>query len=316
MCVCVLEMAALSVSSSSSSAVLSSSSSSTHHHFKNKLSSSSFRLCFPSSLPPPPLRLFAAPKSFLHVFATASNASTFLYAKEMERIAAKEALLLAIKDAAGVDALISGSTSDTGRIDVNERIIGLERLNPTPRPTTSPLLEGLWQFKWIGSQNPGQLATRVLLQRFPSAVATLTELTLLILNGSAKATASLKLFNTITSSVTLTSKLTTEGPLRLKEEYVEGELSTPIVQEGTIPMQVQNAYDQFLNAIQRLPDSLKDTLSNGVKISLAGTFERQILISYLDEEILIARDTSGVPEVLFHLTSNATVVESVPEYVS
>lgn len=234
----------------------------------------------------------------------------------MERIAAKEALLLAIKDAAGVDALSSGSTSDTGRIDVNERIIGLERLNPTPRPTTSPLLEGLWQFKWIGSQNPGQLATRVLLQRFPSAVATLTELTLLILGGSAKATASLKLFNTITSSVTLTSKLTTEGPLRLKEEYVEGELSTPIIQEGTIPMQVQNAYDQFLNAIQRLPDTLKNTLSNGVKISLAGTFERQILISYLDEEILIARDTSGVPEVLFHLTSNATVVESVPEYVS
>lgn len=40
------------------------------------------------------------------------------------------------KDAGGFEALVSGKTSEMQRIDVNERIVGLERLNPTPRPTT------------------------------------------------------------------------------------------------------------------------------------------------------------------------------------
>lgn len=235
----------------------------------------------------------------------------------MERIAAKEALLLAIKDAGGADALTAGYATDAGRIDVNERIISLERLNPTPRPTTSPFLEGLWQFKWIGAQSPGQLAARVLLQRFPTAIATLTEMTLLISDGSATASASFNVFNTISSSVTLTSKLAVEGPLRLKEEYVEGILSTPTIQEGSVPTLVQNAYEQVLGAIQRLPDSLKGILSNGVKIPLTGAFERQLLISYLDDEILVARDVSGVPEVLYRVSSITTgVVEPVSEYVS
>lgn len=240
-----------------------------------------------------------------------------MYAKEMERTAAKEALLLAIKDAGGENVLSAITTSETARIDVNERIVGLERLNPTPRPTTSPLLEGLWQFKWIGAGSPGQFAARVLLQRFPSTIATLSELNILILDGSAKATASIKVFNMIASSVTLTSKLTVEGPLRLKEEYVEGLLSSPTIQEGAVPAQVQNAYEQLLNAIQRLPDAVKETLSNGVKIPLARTFERQLLISYLDDEILVVRDGLGVPEVLLRVSGNTTVdAQPVSEYVS
>jgi hypothetical protein len=40
------------------------------------------------------------------------------------------------KDAGGFEALVSGKTTEMQRIDVNERIVGLERLNPTPRPTT------------------------------------------------------------------------------------------------------------------------------------------------------------------------------------
>jgi hypothetical protein len=40
------------------------------------------------------------------------------------------------KDAGGFQALLSGKTSEMQMIDVNERIVGLERLNPTPRPTT------------------------------------------------------------------------------------------------------------------------------------------------------------------------------------
>lgn len=44
--------------------------------------------------------------------------------------------ILQFKDAGGFEALVTGKTTDIQRIDVNERITGLERLNPTPRPTT------------------------------------------------------------------------------------------------------------------------------------------------------------------------------------
>lgn len=40
------------------------------------------------------------------------------------------------KDSGGFEALVTGKTTDMQQIDVNERITGLERLNPTPRPTT------------------------------------------------------------------------------------------------------------------------------------------------------------------------------------
>ncbi|KAH7427062.1 hypothetical protein KP509_10G028700 [Ceratopteris richardii] len=247
-----------------------------------------------------------------------SSSSTPMYAKEMERVAAKEALLLAIKDAGGDNVPGPWISNDTSLIDVNERIVSLERLNPTPRPTTSPLLEGLWQFKWIGGSSPGQLAARILSQRFPSAVVTISDLTIRILDGSTEAKASIKIFNTISSSVTLTSKLGVEGPTRLKEEYLEGLLSSPSIQETSIPVQVQDAYAQVLNAIERLPDTVKSTVSNGIKLPLSGTFQRQLLISYLDSEILVARDGMGLPEVLVRLSGipSSDADDPVSEYIS
>lgn len=43
---------------------------------------------------------------------------------------------LQFNDAGGFEALVTGKITDLQKIDVNERITSLERLNPTPRPTT------------------------------------------------------------------------------------------------------------------------------------------------------------------------------------
>jgi hypothetical protein len=243
-----------------------------------------------------------------------------LSAKELERDAAKEALLLAIADAGGVDALVSGNEDKVGRITVGEKLLVLERLNPTPRPTTSPLLEGLWEFKWAGARTPGVIAARTLLRRFPSVLATIKSINIIILDGTTKATASLKLFNTVETSVTLSTKLIAEGPTRLKEEYVEGVLASPSVLESDIPSQLKGAYGQLVAAVQRLPNTVRDILAGGVKVPLTGTYERLLLISYLDEEILVARDESGVPDVLYKLQPAIPVIEPevtvIPEYVS
>ncbi|KAG7570132.1 Plastid lipid-associated protein/fibrillin conserved domain [Arabidopsis thaliana x Arabidopsis arenosa] len=242
--------------------------------------------------------------------------SPSVYAREMERLSAKESLVLALKDAGGFEALVTGKTTNMQRIDVNERITSLERLNPTPRPTTSPCFEGRWNFEWFGSGSPGLLAARVIFERFPSTLANLSRMEILIKDANAKATANIKLLNSIESKIILSSKLTVEGPLRLKEEYVEGMLESPTVIEEAVPEQLKGALGQAATTLQQLPALIKDTLASGLRIPLSGSFERFFMISYLDEEILIVRDTEGVPEVLTRIeTPSSTVVETL-EYDS
>ncbi|CAI0406671.1 unnamed protein product [Linum tenue] len=205
------------------------------------------------------------------------------YAKEMERLSAKESLLLAFKDAGGFEALVTGKLTEVQQIDVNERITGLERLNPTPRPTTSPYLEGRWNFEWFGAGSPGLFAARLLFQRFPSDLANFSNMDVVIKEGKARATANMKL---IESTVTLSSQLTVEGPLRMKEEYIEGILETPKVIEEAVPEQLKGVLGQAISTVQQLPVPIRDLIAGGLRIPLTGTFQRLFLISYLDEEIL------------------------------
>ncbi|KAJ0787989.1 putative plastid-lipid-associated protein [Helianthus annuus] len=251
---------------------------------------------------------------------TAVPGASAAYAKEMERLSAKESLLLAFKDAGAFEALTAGRTSDMQKIDVNERIVGLERLNPTPRPTTSPFLEGRWNFEWIGYGSPGLFAARLLSERIPATLANLCKMDLLIKDGYAKITANMKYLNAIESNFILTTKLTVEGPLRMKEEYTEGVLETPTIDEGSIPQQLKGVLGQAVNTMQQLPGPVKDavstTLSSGLTIPLNGAFERMLMISYLDEEILIIRDTSGAPEVLTRLAATPSPIDAIEEYES
>ncbi|XP_020265406.1 probable plastid-lipid-associated protein 13, chloroplastic [Asparagus officinalis] len=219
----------------------------------------------------------------------------------MERLSAKESLLLAFKDAGGFQSLVGGKTTEMHRIDVNERIIGLERLNPTPRPTTSPFLEGRWNFEWFGSGSPGLFTARFLFERFPVTLANLVGLDMLIKDGYSKVTANLKFLNSIESKFLLTTKLSVEGPIRMKEEYVEGLFETPTVSEQAIPEQLKDALRQAAGSLQQLPAPIKDAVSNGLTLPLSGTFQRLFIISYLDEEILIIRDSAGAPDVLTRL---------------
>ncbi|OVA13060.1 Plastid lipid-associated protein/fibrillin conserved domain [Macleaya cordata] len=241
-----------------------------------------------------------------------------IYAKEMERLAAKESLLLAFKDSGGFDSLVTGKTSDFQRIDVNERITGLERLNPTPRPTTSPFLEGRWNFEWLGSGTPGLFAARFLFERFPSTLAQLKGMNVVIKDGYAKTTTNIKLLNSVECKFILTTKLSLEGPLRMKEEYVEGVFEMPTVSEEAVPEQLKEAFGQAVGTLQGLPVPIRDVMANGLKFPLSGTFQRLFMISYLDEEILIIRDTTGVPDVLTRLEGplDPTDVEPITEYES
>ncbi|CAN8254315.1 unnamed protein product [Cochlearia groenlandica] len=240
-----------------------------------------------------------------------------VYAREMERLSAKESLILAFNDAGGFEGLVTGKITDMQKIDVNERITCLERLNPTPRPTTSPYLEGRWSFEWFGSTTPGSLAARVISERVPSALVSLSNMDIVIKDANAKATANIKLLNSIEYRIILSSKLTVEGPLRMREEYLDGIIESPTVIEEAVPEQLRGLLSQATTTMQQLPDLIKDTIANGLRIPLGGTYQRFFMISYLDDEILIVRDTTGVPEVLTRVetSSSSSTVENL-EYNS
>ncbi|KAL7588424.1 hypothetical protein Lser_V15G39854 [Lactuca serriola] len=122
--------------------------------------------------------------------------------------------------------------------------------------------------------------------------------------------------SSIENKFTISTKLTVEGPLRIKEEYIEGVLETPTVDEGTIPEQLKGALTQALNTMQQLPSPIKDAVSGGLRLPLNGAFQRMFMISYLDEVILILRDTSGVLEVLMRLDVDQSPIDPIQEYES
>ncbi|KAG6494911.1 hypothetical protein ZIOFF_042694 [Zingiber officinale] len=226
------------------------------------------------------------------------------YAREMERLSAKESLLLAFKDAGGLQSLISGKTTEMQRIDVNERIVGLEQLNPTARPTTSPFLDGRWNFEWFSAGSPASFAARFVFERSPTTLANLLGLDMLLKDGYSKITANLRFLNSIESKFFLTTKLSLEGHMRMKEEYVEALLDTPTVSQEVVPEQLKGPLGQATGALEQLPLPIRDAFANGVKIPLSGTFQRLFIISYLDDEILITRNSAGAPDVLTRLESS------------
>jgi len=60
-----------------------------------------------------------------------------------------------------------------------------------------------------------------------------------------------------------------EGPLRMKEEYVEGIIVSPTVLEDRVPDQLKGALGQAVNVLQQLPVPLRDALADGLKVPLS-----------------------------------------------
>ena len=77
----------------------------------------------------------------------------------------------------------------------------------------------------------------------------------------------------IESKFIISSKLTVEGPLRMKQEFLEGLLESPKVNEESIPQQLRGALAQATNAAQQLPALIRDTVSGGLRIPLGEHFQ-------------------------------------------
>jgi hypothetical protein len=179
-----------------------------------------------------------------------------------------------------------GEASSEERTAINEALYKLEALNPTKMPTTSPLLNGVWELRYVGGYtsdwalpsptrqlalflysggySPGVFALS-LVQKLPAGLVDVGDLEISISRQQPRIEASIAvtLFGGVESNVKVTARLDVESDIRLRETY---ESATVLDRNIELPKELQYARDMY--------------------------------VTYVDEDLLIIRDGSGVPEVL------------------
>mmetsp|Transcript_13471 Transcript_13471/g.18451 ORF Transcript_13471/g.18451 Transcript_13471/m.18451 type:complete len:317 (-) Transcript_13471:158-1108(-) len=194
------------------------------------------------------------------------------------------------------------------RAAISERVLILEHLCPTSTPAQANL-DGRWEVLYCDTTTPGLLAARALLESpLPKDFAALDSLTLNIDGSEISAVAAVKLAGGLLARLCLISEFRFESDIRVRETYRKGTLTIPelgsdnmmdVAKEKTsgIPSVAQNV---LMSALTSAGPLLK-RVGQGVQVGLSGAYEREILISYLDEDLMVARSPSGTPEVLRRL---------------
>jgi len=181
---------------------------------------------------------------------------------------------------------LATEVSSETRASINEALLKLEGMNPTEEPSTSNLLNGVWTLKYAGGYatdwavpsptrdialfvydgglSPGLFALS-LAQKLPSQFVDLGELKILISrDGQPRIEAKIEasLFGN-ESEISVKVRMDLESGMRMKETYESA-----------------SAFGQTV----QIPEQLK--------------YSRELYITYLDEDLLVVRTASGVPEVL------------------
>lgn len=176
-------------------------------------------------------------------------------------------------------------TEDT-RSKINEALLKLETMNPTPDPTSSSLLNGVWSlryaggyssewalpsptrqlalFLYSGGYSPGVFALS-LAQKLPTNIFEIGDVEIAISRQQPRveATVDVTAFGGSKNDIRVKARLETDSSVRFTEVY---ESASVLDQNVNIPEQIQ--------------------------------YSRELYITYLDEDLLVVRDASGIPEVL------------------
>ena len=179
------------------------------------------------------------------------------------------------------------SASKSTRAAVLELLSKLEPSNPTDSPATSPLLNGRWTVVYTGyapgpfnsptrpialalyagGYTPG-LAGLAIAETLPDSLVSVGDFTVTISRDQPRVEASttLSLAGAGARDIKIQALLSAETGMRLKETYESFQVSG------------------FVDKKQDFPKPLK--------------YERTVFVTYLDDELLVARDDSGVPSIL------------------
>lgn len=170
-----------------------------------------------------------------------------------------------------------------GRLD--ESIMQLERRNPTDEPVYSELLDGTWKVKYTGTYAPGLLSSPT------------RELALFLYSGG---------FSPSNALASLAAGFwgQTIG-FKLGEREVTIQDGRSVAASATV--EVAGGKQELKYKAELMPMSSSRMSEEVTSVELPSPLGKQepplelrrtMLVSYLDETLMIVRDESGVPEVL------------------
>lgn len=225
--------------------------------------------------------------------STVVNAFVFIQppvkrSRGVMRMAIEDAQVLPATSKGDLMANLAGgsSVSTAKRVIVNELLLKLEAANPTAAPATSPLLNGAWDLAYYGGFAEGivQSPTRQLAlflyaggyaptnfglnlaELLPNSLidVTKTQLTISRTQPRVESVAEVKIAGaSVPTTLSITSMLETESDVRLKETYTAFTVA-------------ENKFE--------VPETVQYT--------------RLLFVTYLDEDLMVVRDDTGVPEIM------------------
>lgn len=191
-----------------------------------------------------------------------------------------------------------GALTASTRVMVNELILKLETSNPTASPATSALLNGEWELVYSGGYSEG------LFNGSPTRQIAL----FLYAGGYAPATFGLALSKALPSA--LLSVSNAKLSIRRKQPRVEAYAE---VKAGPLPSSpVAISCNLEAQSDVRLKETYKAVKvgTSNLDVPAALQYSRLLYVVYLDEDLLIVRDETGVPEVLLRKEMEFAVAPS------
>jgi len=163
-------------------------------------------------------------------------------------------------------ALLSGVKSYT-RAQLGEYVLQLEKVNPTFNPATSEVLNGAWEIVTTGLGAYGMIGyqvIRTIANVIPGSFFDVSDVTVSISGSTGTASSKIKLVGA-SVEVSVNIDLESLSGSRLKESYKDFKIS---------------ALDIPLRLLPKFVSS------------------REMIVTYVDDDLLIVRDIFGGPEIL------------------
>jgi len=178
------------------------------------------------------------------------------------------------------------SVSKETRASINEAVLKLEAMNPTEDPASSPLLNGVWSLRYAGGYDEEWAV--------PSPTR---QIALFVYSGGySPGLFALSLASTLPSGIVDVGEL--EISISREQPRIEAKVDVQFLGGASNDVVVKARLDTASSI--RLTETYESAAVLGQTIDLpqAIQYSRDLYIAYLDEDILIVRDGSGVPEIL------------------
>lgn len=197
-----------------------------------------------------------------------------------------------------VPAGVGSAATEERRAEINEALLRLEALNPTPQPAMDPRLNGVWQLVYAGNYaSEGAILSptrQIALFLYSGGYSP----ALFALELAEKLPKFLFDFNVDGSGL--------EISISRNQPRVEGKVSVRLLGGESQTVSVKCRLEPVSSLRLRECYESATVLGKEVELPSLLQYSREIYVTYVDDDILVIRDGSGIPELLLRKEKSFT----------